>query len=87
MLYSSIFDTVFAPRPSVYVISDSQLAEWKREKAEAEILELDKLIESHEASIERLKATREELRTEYPAVAAAEEFPLAPYRPLWFLCN
>ena len=42
-------------RPSVYVISDSQLAEYKRNQAEAEVIELDKLIEGHEASMKRLK--------------------------------
>ena len=69
MLYQSIFDDFFAPRPSVYVVSDSQLAAWKREKAEAEIIELDKLIESHEQSIDRLRKTRESLREEYPVPA------------------
>ena len=55
-------------RPSVYVISDSQLAEYKRNQAEAEVIELDKLIEGHEASIERLKKTRALIREEYPAL-------------------
>ena len=68
MLTQSIFDDFFFPRPSVYVVSDSQLAAWKREKAEAEIIELDKLIESHEHSIERLRKTRETLRKEYPVL-------------------
>ena len=64
----SMFDPwISLQRPSVYVISDSQLAEYKRNQAEAEIIELDKLIEGHEASIERLKKTRELLRQEYPA--------------------
>ena len=61
-----LFDDWFYPRQSVYVISDSQLAEYKRNQAEAEIIELDKLIEAHESSIERLKSTRSRLREEYP---------------------
>ena len=61
-----LFDDWFYPRQSVYVISDSQLAEYKRNQAEAEIIELDKLIEGHEHSIERLKSTRTRLREEYP---------------------
>ena len=73
MLYSTVFDNFFAPRPSVFVVSDSQLAAWKREKAEAEIIELDKLIESHEASIDRLKTTREELRKEYPVLQSESD--------------
>ena len=68
MLYSTLFDNFFAPRPSVFVVSDSQLAEWKRNQAEKEIIELDKLIESHEQSIERLRKTRESLREEYPVL-------------------
>ena len=73
MLTPFVFDQFFNPRPSVYVISDSQLEEWKRSKAEAEIIELDKLISSHEQAIERLQATREELRKEYPALEAATD--------------
>ena len=62
----SLFDDFFDRRPSVYVISDSQLAAWKRDKAEAEIIELDKLIDSHKQAIERLQTTRDQLRSEYP---------------------
>ena len=69
----SIFDDFYDRRPSVYVVSDSQLAEWKRDKAEAEIVELDKLIDSHKEAIDRLTATREDLRKEYPAVEPAED--------------
>ena len=69
-----LFDSLYS-RPSVYVISDSQLAQYKRNQAEAEIIELDKLIEAHEASVERLKITREQLRAEYPALADKEDQP------------
>ena len=64
----SLLDEFFDRRPSVYVVSDSQLAAWKREKAEAEILEIDKLIDSHKQAIERLQTTRDGLRKDYPAV-------------------
>ena len=69
----TLFDAFYDRRPSVYVVSDSQLAEWKRDKAEAEIIELDKLIDSHYEAITRLKATRADLRKDYPAVEAAED--------------
>ena len=69
----TLFDAFYDRRPSVYVVSDSQLAEWKRDKAEAEIVELDKLIDSHKEAIDRLTATRAELRKEYPAVEPAED--------------
>ena len=49
-------------RPSVYVISDSQLAAYKREQTEAEITELQKLIDSHKGSIERLETTVADLK-------------------------
>ena len=64
----SLFDDFFYRRPSVYVISDSQLAEYKRNQAESEIIELDKLIEGHQSSIERLKKTRALIREEYPVL-------------------
>ena len=55
-------------RPSVFVISDSQLETYKRNQAEAEIIELDRLIESHQQSIERLERTRGDLRKDYPVL-------------------
>ena len=63
----TLFDDFFDyKRPSVYVISDSQMSAWKRNQAEAEIIELDRLIDSHRQSIERLENTRNQLRTAYP---------------------
>ena len=63
MLYNNCLLDPFAliTKPSVYVISDSQLADYKRAQTEAEIAELDRLIEGHESSIERIKATRKHL--------------------------
>ena len=71
-MYSSLLPYLFS-KPSVYVISDSDMAAYKRNNAEAEIIELDKLIEGHEQSIERLKKTRELIRKEYPALTEAKE--------------
>ena len=66
-MYNSLLDPfALLTRPSVYVISDSQLAEYKRNQARAEITELNKLIDTHEQSIERLKNTRSQLETDYP---------------------
>ena len=48
-------------RPSVFVISDSQLAEYKQRQVDAEVAELDRLIEGHEDSIKRIKKTRDSL--------------------------
>ena len=44
----SLFDDFFDRRPSVYVVSDSQLAAWKHEKAQAEIIELEKRLREEE---------------------------------------
>ena len=67
----TLFDDFFDRRPSVYVISDSQLAAWKRSKAEEEIIEIDKLIDSHKQAIERLQTTRDGLRKDYPVLESS----------------
>jgi hypothetical protein len=69
----TLFDEFFDRRPSIYVVSDSQLETWKREKAEAEIIELDKLIDSHKQAIERLEETRNAIRKEYPSAPKVTE--------------
>lgn len=55
-----LFDGFLRPykSPSVYVISDSQLAEYKQAQLKQEIAELDRLIDSHKQSIERLEETK-----------------------------
>ena len=66
----TLFDDFFDYRkPSIYVVSDAQLSAWKRNQAENEIIELDRLIDSHKQSIERLQVTRDELRKAYPTPA------------------
>jgi hypothetical protein len=63
----TLFDDFFDYRkPSIYVVSDAQLSAWKRTQAENEIIQLDQLIDSHKQSIERLQATRDQLRKDYP---------------------
>tara|TARA_B100000214_G_C23926842_1_gene608777 strand:+ start:598 stop:840 length:243 start_codon:yes stop_codon:yes gene_type:complete len=53
-------------QPSVYVISDSELKEYKQKQAEREIAELNRLIEGHHRSIEGLEASIAMLKKEYP---------------------
>ena len=66
-MYNSLFDPLsLLTRPSVYVISDSQLETYKRNQAEAEITELNSLIDGHRQSIDRLERTIESLRKDYP---------------------
>ena len=58
-MYSFLDPFALITRPSVYVISDSQLAEYKQRQTEREVAELDRLIEGHEDSIRRIKKTRD----------------------------
>jgi uncharacterized coiled-coil protein SlyX len=57
----------------VYVISDSQLAEYKRKQALAEITELNKLIADHQAAIDRLKETRSLMEQQFSEDKQATE--------------
>ena len=59
-LWEQVFFGTY-PRNSVYVISDSQLAEYKERQLQAEIAELDRLIDDHKQSIERLEKTKASL--------------------------
>ena len=77
--FYSVFDDFFYPRrPSVYVISDSQLAEYKAKQAQAEIVELDRLIDGHKQSIERLEKTRALLSQDVEKISPSE----SPQDPL-----
>ena len=50
----TLFDDFFDYRkPSIYVVSDAQLSAWKRTQAEREIIELDRLIDSHQVNQSR----------------------------------
>lgn len=58
----SLFNNIYDPAPlfggrSVYVISDSELARYKQKQTELEIQELERLIDGHKSSIERLETT------------------------------
>ena len=64
-MYSLLDPFTLITRPSIYVISDSELQTFKRNQAEAEITELERLIDGHKSSIERLEATVDSLRKEY----------------------
>lgn len=76
----TLFDDFFSynRKPSVYVVSDSALAEWKRQQALKEIEQLDLLIEGHKRSIESLEKTRlqilpESLAPDAPKAADSAE--------------
>ena len=69
-MHTSIFDQFHDPfgiwpsRSSVYVISDSQLKEYKDKQRQLEIKELEKLVDGHKTSIERLQTTIDSLKAE-----------------------
>ena len=69
----TLFDNLLYPtRSSVLVVSDTQLAEFKRANTEAEIAELQKLVDSHKQSIERLNVTIDKLQATLPQSSTAE---------------
>ena len=55
-------------RPSVYVISDSEMKRFKEKNTRAEIAELERIVAEREQSIVTLKATIEDLKKELPAL-------------------
>jgi len=79
MIYS-LFNDIFDPYPvfprqkhSVYVISDSELARWKRKQAEQELVQLDELIEGHKRSIECLEKTKQQIQADLPELPEADK--------------
>jgi hypothetical protein len=60
-------------KPSVYVLSDSQWNEYKREQSLAEITELNKLIAGHQKAIDRLKETRTLMEQQFSTDKQAAE--------------
>jgi hypothetical protein len=64
--------TSYYSKPSVYVLSDSDWKDFKRQQALSEITELNKLIAGHQQAIDRLKETRKILEADY---AQSEDLP------------
>ena len=80
MSFYSLFNDVYDPFPmfgrrSVYVISDSELAKYKEAQAQREIAELQRLVDGHKQSIERLESTIEKLKVDLPALPETTEQP------------
>ena len=72
MYTTSFFSDLFLTRPSVYVISDSQLAAYKKQQLKDEIAELDRLIDGHKQSIERLEKTKSLLTQDVQRTSLSE---------------
>ena len=77
-MYSSLFDAVFAdsffsPMRSVYVVSDSQFEEIKRNQREEELENIEtsrkRLEESYQARVKVLDKREQELQEEIKAIA------------------
>ena len=81
-MYSSLFDAVFAdsffsPMRTVYVVSDSQLEEIKRNQREEELENIEtsrkRLEESYHARVKVLDDREHELQEEIKALAPAKK--------------
>mgnify|MGYP001308524587 CR=1 FL=1 len=81
-MYSSLFDAVFAdsffsPMRTVYVVSDSQLEEIKRNQREEELENIEasrkRLEESYQAQVKVLDDREHELQDEIKALASAKK--------------
>ena len=81
-MYSSLFDTVFAdsfftPMRTVYVVSDSQLEEIKRNQRQEELDNIEasrkRLEESYQSRVKVLDEREHELQEEIKALSAAKK--------------
>ena len=81
-MYSSLFDAVFAdsffsPMRTVYVVSDSQLEEIKRNQREEELENIEtsrkRLEESYQGRVKVLDKSEHELQEEIKALAPAKK--------------
>ena len=81
-MYSSLFDAVFAdsffsPMRTVYVVSDSQLEEIKRNQREEELENIEtsrkRLEESYQARVKVLDDREHELQEEIKSIAPAKK--------------
>ena len=82
IMYSSLFDSIFsdsffAPHRTVYVISDSQLEELKRNQQQEELDNIEasrkRLEESYQSRIKILDEREHELQAELKALAPAKK--------------
>ena len=82
VMYSSLFDAVFAdsffsPMRTVYVVSDSQLEEIKRNQIEEELDNIEasrkRLEESYQTRVKVLADREVELKEELKAIAPAKK--------------
>ena len=81
-MYSSLFDTVFAdsfftPMRTVYVVSDSQLEEIKRNQRQEELDNIEasrkRLEESYQSRVKVLDEREHELQEEIKALAPGKK--------------
>ena len=82
VMYSSLFDAVFSdsflfPMRTVYVVSDSQLEEIKRNQKEEELENIEasrkRLEEAYQARVKDLDDREHELQEEIKALAPAKK--------------
>ena len=88
IMYTSLFDTVFAdsffsPMRTIYVVSDSQLDEIKRNQRQQELDDLEasrkRLEDTYQSRIKIIDEREHELQEELKALGAAEKKNRARY--------
>ena len=52
----------FPTQQSIYVLSDKDFAKYRQRQTQSEIQELERLVDSHKSSIERLEKTIQDLK-------------------------
>ena len=52
---------------SIFVLSETEFAKYKQEQTQSEINELQRLVDSHKSSIERLEKTIADLKQTLPS--------------------
>ena len=76
-MYTSLFDSFFPSVRTVYVVSDSQLADLKKRQAEEELVSLNSQRESldkaYAARVELIDARVQEVSQQIAAIAPAKE--------------
>ena len=66
-LFSNPQFPLLQTQQSIFVLSDTEFNKYKQKQTESEIAELERLVDSHKSSIERLEKTIADLRNTLPA--------------------
>lgn len=68
-LFSNPQFPLLQTQQSIFILSDTEFKKYKYKQTEAEIAELERLVDSHKSSIERLEKTIDALKKDLPSEA------------------